>query len=137
MKELKKAADSIASCIYVYGTLREGQYIHKSGYFSSYELMEKDVVLPGFRMYTLWADLFPSIFYTGNPKDKIYGDIITLGPEDAAYLDRLEIDSSYYVQCWEISGYICKVYVRNPRMVQYLRSGDLIKTGKWTQKEIE
>lgn len=92
--------DKVKILVYVYGTLRKGQYNFDriNNNFGSDSIKKvSERVIEGFKMYTI-HDWYPAVVYTGRPEDKIVVEEVKVTPEAKTFIDRMEAGAGYTIK---------------------------------------
>ncbi len=90
--------------IFVYGTLKKGGILHK--YMEEAKFIKKKK-LSGYVLYLAPDETYPLLYFTGNKKDVVIGELWKISRKTKRTLDRHE------------EGYILKKLMKLPVMTYY------------------
>lgn len=83
----------MVSTIFVYGTIRKGDYNHHRSLNGGHEFIGEGI-LTGYQMYNLGS--YPMITPTGNASHEIVGEVYKISDNDANFINRMEMGAGYY-----------------------------------------
>jgi gamma-glutamylcyclotransferase (GGCT)/AIG2-like uncharacterized protein YtfP len=90
--------------IFTYGTLKQGGILHKYMKDAKYIKQKK---ISGYVLYLAPNKIYPLLYYTGNKKDVVVGEIWKINKKNKSKLDKYE------------EGYLLKKLMKSPIMTYY------------------
>lgn len=90
--------------IFAYGTLKQGGILHKHMKDAKYIKQKK---ISGYVLYLAPNETYPLLYYTGNKKDVVVGEMWKIDKKIKSKLDKYE------------EGYVLKKIMKSPIMTYY------------------
>jgi gamma-glutamylcyclotransferase (GGCT)/AIG2-like uncharacterized protein YtfP len=126
----------------VYGSLREGQYNYErfNRLFPGGLKKLNEVVLGGYKMYSLYNNAYPCCIFTGESSQEVTFDLMEVSPECYEQIDGMEKGAGYEahtIDQWVLNSFRVKqlvkatVYLFNDEEDDLDKHFEVVESGNW------